>query len=360
MEVTEALKLITPTVADLAAYHLVPIETDIKLNQNESPYDWPKEIKQEMADFLVEREWNRYPTFIPNELRTELGALYGLTRDQVIVGNGSNEMLITLFQALTSAGSAVLLSVPTFTVYALLANGMGRDLKTCSLKEDLTYDIDALCKLSTENPTGMMIVCTPNNPTGMAITEADVRRLLSVHKGFLILDQAYVEFGGFNALELLAEFPQLIITRTFSKAMGGAGLRFGYMMGHEDIIAQINKIKLPYNISFMTEAMARILVKNHRVSEKFVAKLIEDREGLMSACKALPFDTVFDATAANFFLVKLDKHVELFEYLITQNILIRNVSSYPMLSNCLRINVGTPTENSAIVTALKSFFAKEL
>jgi len=358
MELSEALQLITPTVADLAAYHLTPIETEIKLNQNESPYDWPREIKQEMADFLLEREWNRYPTFIPETLKEELGALHGVDGDQVIVGNGSNEMLVTLFQSLTAVGSPVLLSVPTFTVYALLANGMGRDLKTCELKSDLTYDIDALCALSKENPTGLMIVCTPNNPTGSALTEEDVRTLLSVHKGFLVLDQAYVEFGGFNGLSLIDEFPNLIITRTFSKAMGGAGLRFGYMIGTKEIIAQINKIKLPYNISFMTEAMARILVKHHEVSDKYVTQIVEDRETLMEACRKLPFEKVFD-TAANFFLVKHARHTELFEYLITQSILIRNVSSYPMLDNCLRINVGTPSENSRLIEALTSFFAKE-
>jgi len=128
----------------------------------------------------------------------------------------------------------------------------------------------------------------------------------------------YVMFkkGEKNSPIIIDEFPNLIITRTFSKAMGGAGLRFGYMIGTKDVIAQINKIKLPYNISFMTEAMARILVKHHEVSDKYVTQIVEDRETLMEACRKLPFEKVFD-TAANFFLVKHARHTELFEYLIT-------------------------------------------
>jgi histidinol-phosphate aminotransferase len=358
MKVKETINLVNKNVASLAAYHLTPVETDIKLNQNESPFDWPLEAKQKIADLCISREWNRYPNFIPDELKEKIGKSVGLSGDQVIVGNGSNEMLLTIFQSLTSESSKVLLNFPTFTVYNLLASGMGRSVENSFLNDDLSYNVDSILEMSAKDPEGLLIICTPNNPTGSALNKDQTIKILESHKGFVILDQAYIEFGGYNAIELIEKYPNLIITRTFSKAFGGAGIRFGFMLGNSEIISQINKIKLPYNISFMTEAMASIMLDYTELRDERVATLISGRESLIEKFKKLPFEKVYESEA-NFIIVKLKKHNELFEFLKEESILIRNVSSYPMLDNCLRINVGTDEENSKLLNSLVSFFKEE-
>lgn len=358
MKVKETVNLINKNVSSLAAYHLTPVETDIKLNQNESPFDWPVEAKQKIADLCLSREWNRYPNFIPDELKEKIGKSVGLSGEQVVVGNGSNEMLLTIFQALTGEKSKVLLNFPTFTVYNLLASGMGRSVENSFLNSDLSYNLDSILEMSSKDPEGLLIICTPNNPTGSALTKEQTIAILEHHKGFVVLDQAYIEFGGYNAIELIEKYPNLIVTRTFSKAFGGAGIRFGFMLGNSEVISQINKIKLPYNISFMTEAMASTMLDYDELRGERVETLIKGRVFLIEEFKKLPFEKVYESEA-NFIIVKLKKHNELFEFLKEESILIRNVSSYPMLDNCLRINVGTDEENGKLLNSLNSFFKEE-
>lgn len=355
MKLNKTLDLINKGVRDLKAYHLNPIDTDIKLNQNENPFDWPIEIKEETANFVRNRPWNRYPDFIPNNLKELVAKNSGLTKDETIVGNGSNEMLLTLMLSFGGPGKKVIIVEPTFTVYKLLASGFGSDIVTVSLKEDLTFDIDAIKQASIDNPGSFLVICSPNNPTGSMIEKSEIEDILSVHSGILLLDQAYVEFGAFNGIELLNNFSNLIITRTFSKALGGAGLRIGYMFGDKDVIAQINKIKLPYNIDIITEHAASQILSNPQFTNDKVELLINERKKVYNFLKTLPLQNLYPS-AANFICIRTEKSSELFEYLKERNILTRDVSSYPMLSNCLRISIGTPEENDALISALKTFY----
>jgi histidinol-phosphate aminotransferase len=256
MKTSEACACISPDVRGLTAYHLTPEETTFKLNQNENPFDWPENIKNELAEFCRTRPWNRYPDFIPTALNEALARYAGVSSEQVIAGNGSNEMLLVLLLACGSTTRNIIICQPCFTVYSLLTRGLGFTERTAYLHNDLSYDADAISHLATAHPGALLILNSPNNPVGSALGEAQIRSILAAHKGICVLDQAYVEFGGYSALPLLAEYPNLIITRTFSKAFGGAGLRLGYMVGAPAIIAEINKIKLPYNINFFSAQSA--------------------------------------------------------------------------------------------------------
>jgi histidinol-phosphate aminotransferase len=201
----------------------------------------------------------------------------------------------------------------------------------------------------------VLILCSPNNPTGSTISEADLRKILRYHTGFCILDQAYVEFGGYNAVPLLREFPNLVITRTFSKAFSGAGLRLGYLLGTPAVVKEINKIKLPYNINFFSERVAAVLLRNlHTVKERLTL-ITAEREALFDFLRTLPFDKVYPS-AANFILVRCREKQRLFDALKKEGILVRDVSSYPMLEYCLRISVGSAEENESLKKALRLFF----
>ena len=355
MELNEALSLVNKRVRGLSQYHLEPREMLIKLNQNENPSDWPASIKEEVAQFCRNRPWNLYPNFVPDRLKEQLSGYTGVPPAGIIVGNGSNEMLMVLLLALMDAHSQVVICQPTFTIYRLLVNGMGGTEAIVKLKDDMSFDVKGICAAVTSKPQSLLILCSPNNPTGSALGEADLRTILEAHSGILILDQAYVEFGGFNAIPLLKEFPNLIVTRTFSKAMAGAGLRLGYMLGKPEIIGEINKIKLPYNINFFSERVAEVLLTHLDYVRVKVAEIIAQRDILYAFFKSLPLENVYPSSS-NFIMVRSKRKTELFEHLARSGILVRDVSKYPMLENCLRINAGTAEENQALQKVMKEFF----
>jgi len=355
MDLNESLLLINDKVRSLKQYHLEPEVTSIKLNQNENPFDWPIEIKQEIADFCVFRPWNRYPNFVPELLQEKLSCYTKVPQNGILVGNGSNEMLLVLLLSLANKTGNVIICQPTFSIYRLLATGLGATERQVDLNNDMTFNVPAIINCSRQFPGAVLILCSPNNPTGSTLTGPDLKNILAVHSGFCILDQAYVEFGGYNAIELLNDNPNLIITRTFSKAFGGAGLRFGYMLGNPDIISQINKIKLPYNINFFSEQVAQTLLSHTSIVEKQVAYLTQQREDLFGFLNTLPLRNVY-ASSANFIMFRCNAKQALFDHCKQKGILIRDVSTYPQCENCLRVNVGTEIENAAFKEALRSFF----
>ncbi len=355
MDLKQTIDLLNNDVKNLKAYDLKPDLCKIKLNQNESPFDWPDNIKEDIAEFFKKRPLNRYPEFIPCELKKTIANYISLSPDNVIVGNGSNEMLFVLLMALTNIDQSILICEPTFTVYQLLVKGTGRKLIRLRLNSDLSFNIDEIIDQSLQNPTSLLILCSPNNPTGTSLSEVQIRNILSKHKGFIILDQAYIEFGGYSAIPLLEEYSNLIITRTFSKAFGAAGLRCGYIIGNKEIIKEVNKIKLPYNINFFTEYVARKMLLNINIVDENVKRIINQREKMYTFLNSLPIDKVYPSSA-NFILIQVKNKDSLFSYLKKSGILLRDVSSYPMLENCLRVCIGTEEENQIFLEKIAQFY----
>ena len=355
MDLNDSILLVNKRIRNLSPYHLEPEVTAVKLNQNENPYDLPAGIKEEIAEFCRKRPFNRYPNFVPDDLKAALAGYSGVPAEGIIVGNGSNEMLLVLLLALSGQGGNVILCQPTFTVYGLLATGLGAIERTVPLTGGLAFDVSRICETAARFPRSLMVLCSPNNPTGCFLTEADIRAILAVHTGILVLDQAYVEFGGYSAIPLLTSNPNLIITRTFSKAFSGAGLRLGYMLGTPDIIGHINKIKLPYNINFFSEHVAQVLLSHLDVVAARVKELAARRDSLLSFLRTMPLDAVYDS-AANFMIFRCGRKNELFAFLKQKGILVRDVSHYPMLENCLRVNVGSADETAVFEAAVRDFF----
>ncbi len=358
MKTEEVLQLINADVRGLDKYHLKKQLANTKLNQNENPCDWDEEVKEIAASFCKSRPWNRYPSFIPERLKESLARYTGVAPKNIIAGNGSNEMLLILLLSFVNKSSSAVICTPTFTVYNLLVRGIGGDVKVVNLNEQLQYDVPAICSAVEVNPSAVLILCSPNNPTGSTLSKQQILAILEVHRGILILDQAYIEFGGYNAVELIDKYPNLIITRTFSKALGAAGLRVGYIIAAEQVIAEINKIKLPYNINFFSEYVATLILENRTKIDAGVEKTLAQRQEMFQYLSQLPFDNVYP-TDANFILVRTPKKQQLFDYLVSNDILVRDVSSYDLLENCLRISIGTVEENSCLRTHLMNFFENQ-
>jgi histidinol-phosphate aminotransferase len=356
----DLLSGVKPQVLQVPAYTLHAYEAEIKLNQNENPFDFPEDLKEEVFRRFKARKWSRYPDFVPDAMRQCLANFAGWRKDGVLIGNGSNELLQAALMVLVDNGTKVAIPSPTFTVYALIAKVLGAEVIRIPLNPDMTYNVDTLITESENAGVGVLIVNTPNNPTGSVLSKSALKRILDEFSGHVLLDEAYFEFWGYSGLDLLEDYPRLIITRTFSKAMGMAGLRVGYLLAHEELVEQISKAKLPYNINQFSLTAAEVAVENADRFHSAIEEVLKEKTRLSRELREIEGIEVYPSEA-NFFLVEVpvDPGV-IFQDMYRQGILIRDVSSYPMLSKCLRISVGTREENDRLLSALRSALKKQV
>lgn len=354
--VARALGHIKPAVRALAAYTLRVPEPRIKLNQNESPYDVPPELKARIVAQIADRSWNRYPPFVADNFIAAVTETTGWPAEGVLVGNGSNELIQAVLATVVGPGVRVVIPEPTFTLYRLMTRVGGGDVVPTPLDADLRFDVDAIVRMAQATDAAVVVLCTPNNPTGAALSREEILRVHDETDALVLLDQAYVEFGGFDAIPLLEGRPRLVVLRTFSKAMALAGLRAGYMLAHPAVAAEVNKAKLPYNINFYTEFAAAEVLRGRDLLAPQVASIRRERDRLYAAMERMPGIRVFPS-CANFVLFRAETasvdHEQVFSRLLEEwGILVRDVSRYPMLERCLRVNAGTPAENDEFLAAL--------
>ena len=362
MEVEAALARVKPSVRALGAYTLRPYEPRIKLNQNESPYDVPGEIKARIARRLEHRPWNRYPPFVARDLIAAVAEATGWAEDGVLVANGSNELIQAVLAVTVSAGTRVVIPEPTFTLYRLMTEVNGGTVASVPLTAALRFDVDAIVRAAREADAAVIVLCSPNNPTGCWLTEDEILCIHDQTDALVLLDQAYVEFGGSDGIPLLEGRPRLGVLRTFSKAMAMAGLRAGYMLAHPALAAEVHKAKLPYNLNFFTEVAAAEVLRGRALLAGNVVAIRAERDRLLREMRRIPGIHVFDS-AANFVLFRVDApgitHTAVFDRLLEEHgILVRDVSKYPLLDRCLRVNAGTPDETGAFLDALRTIMSE--
>jgi histidinol-phosphate aminotransferase len=343
--------VIKPEVRGLSAYTLKHFAADVKLDQNENPYELPAELKREVVNRVLHRPWGRYPEFVPAAMIKTLEKFTGWPGEGILVGNGSNELIQASLTVTLGPGRRIAVPQPTFTLYRLMAKTLQAHLTEVFLKPDsLTFDVDKL--LEAARTSDVVVVCTPNNPTGDLLDRDALIALLETAKGLVLVDEAYHEFSEQSALPLLAAHPNLIVLRTFSKAMSMAGLRFGYMMAHPEIAREVYKAKLPYNVNIFTLAAAEIVVEHRAALDHNIARLIRERDRVFAQLQKRPPVQAF-RSRANFILVRTARPARaVFDALYEQGVLVRDVSSYPLLDRCLRVSIGLPEENDRCLQAL--------
>ena len=349
---TAPLDIIKPAVRALRAYTLSPHRASVKINQNENPWDAPAEIKAEVLQRFAARQWSRYPAFVPVSLHERLAEFASWKPDGVIAGNGSNELIQSLLMVSIGPGKRVLISEPTFALYRQVATVLGGEVESVLLTPELTYDVAALLAKIEATQPDVTIICSPNNPTGCAIETADLRRLLRAAGGLVVIDEAYHEFARQSVVPLLTEHENLIVLRTFSKAMAFAALRVGYLLAAPALVTEIRKAVLPYNLNAFSQIAAEVAIERYpALLGPAVEAIIAERERLYTAISQLPGLTPV-RSQGNFMIVKTRDPKQVFAELLKRDILVRDVSSYPMLANYFRFNVGTPEENDRLLRAL--------
>lgn len=347
-------------VRAVEAYTLAARRAPVKLNQNENPFDMPEAVKRRVVEKAVARPWSRYPEFDPRELREALAAWSGWHADGVIAGNGSNELIEALLLVTVSPGTPVVLPEPTFTLYALLTRILGGEVVSVPLGEGFAYDVRAFLHAARENGATLTIACSPNNPTGTALRIEDVARLCAESEGLVVVDEAYHEFSSRSVVPLLGEHRNLVVLRTFSKAMAMAGLRVGYLLAAPELVREIDKARLPYNVNFFSQSAALAALEEREALDGSVRRLIGLRDELFRALEALPGVRPVPSEA-NFILFELTASdpKEIFEDLYREGVLVRDVTAYPRLERCLRVSVGSEAENARFVAALRTALEAE-
>lgn len=345
---------IKPQVRALRAYSLKAEKARVKLNQNENPWDAPVEIKHETLRRINERAWSRYPEFTPQRLHKRLAEFSGWSSAGILAGNGSNELIQAVLMVTIGPGKRVLISEPTFALYRQITTVLGGEVISVSLTAELTYDSEALLSAVKSAQPDVIIVCSPNNPTGCVMEKSELAALVEASAGIVVVDEAYFEFSGQTAVPLLARYSNLIVLRTFSKAMALAALRVGYLLADPDLVREVAKAVLPYNLNAVSQTAAEVAVDLFDSQlGPLVEKVCSERDRLYAKLETIPGLSPV-RTRANFMLVRsrLDPR-RVFNELLQRDILIRDVSKYPLLGDYFRISVGTPEENDLLLAALR-------
>ena len=351
---TERLDVIKPAVRALRAYTLSPHRASVKLNQNENPWDAPERIKEEVLRRFAARKWSRYPDFVPASLNECLAQFADWKPDGIIAGNGSNELIQALLMVTIASGKTVLICEPTFALYRQVATVLGGEVVTVSLNSKLQYDNEVLLKTVETRQPDVTIICSPNNPTGCLIDESVLKSLLRTARGLVVIDEAYHEFAEHSVVPLLNDYDNLIVLRTFSKAMAFAALRLGYLLAAPDLVREIRKAVLPYNLNAFSQIAAEVAVENYESELRpLVKQIISERDRVFEELSRIAGVSPV-ASKGNFMVVKsATDPKQIFTDLLKSDVLIRDVSNYPMLSEYFRFSVGTPEENERLLKGIR-------
>jgi histidinol-phosphate aminotransferase len=297
---------------------------------------------------------NRYPDPQQRTIKKELSKLKGIPSNQIILGNGSDEVLDLIFRAFCEPKKDNIITLPpTYGMYKVLATINNIEEKEVLLTSDFQPNVATILEAVDKN-SKLLFLCSPNNPTGNSFSVKNVEMLLKSFQGLVILDEAYIDFSKQKSwLQRLNEFPNLIITQTLSKAYGMAGIRLGICYASAEIISVLNKIKPPYNVNELTQQKALSRILNQKIVKKEIDDILEQKEKLIDKLKGISFIEKIFPTDANFVLLKVDDATKRYHQLIEKGIVIRNRTTQPLCENTLRLTVGTKNENSKLIKALK-------
>lgn len=357
---SDGLALIKPAVRSQPGYTLASPAARRKLNQNESPFDFPAELKREVLDQVAGQAWQRYPEFVPRELQSALAAFYRWVPEGVLIGNGSNELIQATLAVTLGGGDPVVAPSPTFSLYRLLTGVLGARYLPVPLGDGFTYDIDRLIETARRERARVVVLNSPNNPTGSALPQGAVERILDETDALVLCDEAYQDFGGPTALPLLARSSRVVVLRTFSKALGLAGLRFGLALAHPAVAREIAKGRLPYNVNLITLAAAQVALRHAPALLAHTREVVSIRERFVARLRSVPGVSAYP-TAANFVLIRCEAlpATEVFQRLYEDHgILVRDLSSSPELAECLRISIGTAEDMDAVIDALEEILGR--
>ena len=317
------------------------VSASVFLDANESPYNNPI---------------NRYPDPLQGEVKALLAQVKQVPAENIFLGNGSDEAIDLLFRAFCEPRIDNVVAIdPTYGMYQVCAEVNDVEYRKVLLDENYQFTADSLLAVADEH-TKVIFLCSPNNPTGNDLCRDEIVKLLNTFDGLVVVDEAYIDFSDSPSFRFdLAQYPNIVVLQTFSKAWGSAAIRLGMAFASEEIIALFNKIKYPYNINILTQQQAISVLQRKEEVAAWVALLRQERVRLADELLQLPLTEKIFPSQANFILARVADATAIYNYLVGQGIIVRNRHSVSLCGNCLRITIGTPEENNTLLNAMKEY-----
>lgn len=348
-----ATALLRREILELHAYHVPDSTGYIKLDAMENPYQVPPALLGEIVKAVASAAINRYPDPAAITLKEKIREVTGLPQGMdVLLGNGSDELIQLLAMAVNKPGATLLSVEPSFVMYRMIATFTGMRYVGVPLAQDFSLDLPATLSAIEREQPALIFLAYPNNPTGNLFPADAVARIIEAAPGLVVVDEAYYAFAADSFIPRLVRYPNLLVMRTFSK-LGMAGLRLGFLAGSTDWLDQLEKLRLPYNVGVLPQLVAGKLLAHHEVLLAQAEQIKQDRGKLYQQLKEMPGVQVYDSEA-NFLLFRLPNATSVFNGLKQRGVLIKNLDGgHPMLRDCLRVTVGTPDENIKFIAALQ-------
>ncbi|MDT8316814.1 MAG: histidinol-phosphate transaminase [bacterium] len=347
----EISRLVRPSVRELKAYHVSEPDVAVKLHANESPFNLSEKLRELVAREIETLDFNRYPDPSCAKLRDAFALRLGVRPAQVLLGNGSDELIQMIIMAFGGQGGQVLIPLPTFSMYRNIALSLGENVTSVPLDSSFDLDLPAMLKEKGARRS-ITFLSYPNNPTGNCFSEAAISEILEKSQGIVVVDEAYFDYSKKSFISRLKDYPNLIILRTLSK-VGLASLRLGALIASEKITDIVNRVRLPYNIGSMQQAVALAALESGSDIEKGVGLIIKERARMCELLSDIEGIEIFRSDS-NFILFRaLDADLT-FNALVKRGVLIRNLNSDGALKNCLRVTIGSAEENDSFINALRN------
>ena len=338
-------------IVSLRPYEAHVIEGNIKLDANENPFPWPEGMKESL--FSREFAFNRYPDGKAQSLRDEIAKYNGVRAEELLLGNGSDELIQIILHTFGGRGRSLMIHPPTFSMYAAAAAITGTSLVEVPLLGGTKLDLNTMLeKCFSDENIKIIIVCNPNNPTGALFPPEQILELVRQTKALVVIDEAYVEFAGESMIEEINNYPNLLVMRTFSKAFGMAALRLGYVLGNQELINCLNMVRQPFNVNSFSQQAGIVALEYASEYQKQIEiiknemKILYNELSKISGFKVLP-------TKANFILFQPEEPSMWAQKLSSKGFSVRNLGDLPGLGHSLRMSSGIPEENRAFLQAVK-------
>lgn len=343
-------RLIKKNIKELKPYIVDNDPIKIKLDANENPHDVFEELAEEFYKRIKQCNLNRYPDTNSVELCNAIAKLHGVLLENVLCGNGSDEMIQIIINTFVDWGDVIITSSPTFSMYKIFSSIAGGKVIEVASKKDFTVDADEIIKQAQKNTAKIIFLCSPNNPTGNLIPKESIIKIINETSSMIVLDEAYVEFCNENNIDQIKN-NRVIILRTFSKAFALAGSRLGYAIAHRETIESLKKVKPPYNLNVFSQLIGLIILENKDKVEKNKDIIIKERERVINALSHIKGIEVFPSEA-NFILIRNNQSKIIIKESNKRSIAIRPFNEQS-LKNCIRISIGSENENDEIIKIIQ-------
>ncbi|MGA9109229.1 MAG: histidinol-phosphate transaminase [Smithella sp.] len=349
--------LVTKGIFEQSGYIAPELHCAIKMDANENPFTIQEPLRKKLLEAISGVDLNRYPAAGAPRLRERFAKYYGVNKNMIMMGNGSDELIQILCMTLKGKIKGVLVPVPTFSMYKIIAVNTGNKVVEVPLDKNFDLDIEAITGKIKDNFPAVVFLSFPNSPTGNLFSRKKIEAIINKTPGVVVIDEAYASFSGRSMLPLVKKYDNVIFLNTLSK-LGMASIRLGFLIGNKDIIAQLDKVRLPYNINSLSQIAANFFLDYQDEFSKQIAEITKRREELYLGLKEIAGIKPYPSRANFiFFSCSFDSN-RIYSKLVAEGIIVKNLNIPPLMPNCMRVTVGNKKENETFLKALKSVTPK--